>query len=116
MVTLSLKITQKKYVLFQINQLQEADPLEERLIKKYATDALKAISFIHDHGIIHGDIKLANFAIDKSHDEDGVLKVIDFGLSMFRDAEMDGKALMSHPCGSFGYMAPEIRGVSFYNN
>ena len=84
------------------------------MIKKYASDILKGLAYIHSCGIIHGDIKLANLAIDSSNGED-VVKIIDFGLSLLRNDELEGKACMSQPMGTMGYMAPEIKGVSqFY--
>lgn len=64
-------------------------------------------------GIIHADIKLANIGLHKeSEDSEGIVKVFDFGLSLVTDSSLDGKAHMSRGVGTFGYMAPELKGVS----
>ena len=52
-------------------------------------------------------------AIDRSIDEDGQIKLLDFGLSLVRDNELEGKACMAQAVRTYGYMAPEIKGVSF---
>ncbi|CAK72996.1 unnamed protein product (macronuclear) [Paramecium tetraurelia] len=60
----------------------------------------EGLSFTHKNNIIHRDIKLANLILQN----DGVLKIIDFGLACF-----DGDQLKNHPkCGTPGYCAPEI--------
>jgi serine/threonine protein kinase len=64
-------------------------------------------------GIIHGDVKLANIGLHKeSEDSEGVIKVFDFGLSLVSDSSLSGKAHMNKSVGTFGYMAPELKGVS----
>jgi len=96
------------------DRLEETkNPIEDdKHLKKYAIEILRALAYIHDWGIIHADIKLPNLALDKSQDPIGVVKIIDFGLSLIRDPELGGNAIMPTPMGTFGYMAPEITGVS----
>lgn len=60
------------------------------------------ITDIHDRDIIHRDIKPANVR----RDSNGVLKIIDFGLSREKDVDDKTKSVI----GSFGYIAPELMG------
>lgn len=55
---------------------------------------------IHDQNIIHRDIKPQNVR----RDANGVLKIIDFGLSREVDVDDKTKSII----GSFGYLAPEL--------
>lgn len=47
--------------------------LKEQLVKQ----ALKAIKALHDVGVLHGDVRLANFVTS----DDGSVRVVDFGRS-----------------------------------
>ncbi|KAF8621322.1 hypothetical protein AX15_007860 [Amanita polypyramis BW_CC] len=61
----------------------------------------KGLKHIHDHNVIHGDMKLRNVLFD-SH---GVPKISDFGLSRILDCE--GFATLATSV-SYPYTAPEI--------
>lgn len=65
---------------------------------------LKALCHCHEHGVVHRDIKLANFCFE-SEAPDAELKMIDFGLS--RVLQSAGQ-LMQTCCGTIAYMAPEV--------
>lgn len=69
-----------------------------------AMQLCEALSFAHEHGIIHRDIKPGNIMVN---DADHV-KVADFGLArpVSNEAEED------NPMGTPDYAAPEIRGGS----
>jgi len=62
----------------------------------------------HSHGVAHRDLKLENVLLTK----EGVVKVIDFGLSHLYALNTDGKAdrtkLLKDVCGSKSYAAPEV--------
>jgi serine/threonine protein kinase len=74
-------------------------------LRYYLAEMVLGIEALHQNGIIHRDIKPANVLID----EDGHLKLTDFGLSEFRSkigsTTKDGKTLIK---GSAQYLAPEI--------
>ena len=69
--------------------------------------AASAISYAHDKGILHRDVKPANFLIDESLK----LWVTDFGLAKLRADDQQRKTVQSRVMGTPRYMAPEqIRG------
>ena len=69
---------------------------------------LEAISYVHSKGIIHRDLKPENLIL-KSKDNDYDVKIADFGLASFIK---DGEKL-NLPCGSPGYVGPEVLDSSF---
>ncbi|KNH09434.1 protein kinase [Perkinsela sp. CCAP 1560/4] len=79
-------------------------PLGHEVAKKYLIECLRAISFLHTQGVVHGDIKPQNILVDTN----GVCKLTDFGSSaLIHETTSDG--FMS---GTPFYMAPEAcRGV-----
>lgn len=61
----------------------------------------KALAYIHELGIIHRDVKLANLIRNEEDD----IKLIDFGVSIFKDQiALEKRRLVGSAC----YMAPEI--------
>ncbi|XP_027354325.1 serine/threonine-protein kinase STY46-like isoform X2 [Abrus precatorius] len=67
---------------------------------KVATDISKGMKYLHQHDIIHRDLKAANLLIDKS----GVVKVADFGVARVHDQS----GIMTAETGTYRWMAPEI--------
>lgn len=59
-----------------------------------------AVGYLHEKGILHRDLKLENILID----EDGYLKIIDFGLSK----KLKPNQKTSTMVGTSFYKAPEI--------
>jgi calcium-dependent protein kinase len=63
-----------------------------------------ALSYLHERGIIHRDIKAENLLIKRIDDDNFDVKLIDFGFSKILRFNLAGSFL-----GTGGYIAPEIR-------
>lgn len=78
----------------------------ENHARKYARQLLSALEHMHDHGIVHRDLKAENLMLSTDND----LKIIDFGLSN----DITGKKFLDTGCGSLAYSAPELVGCKPY--
>ncbi|KAF2309545.1 hypothetical protein GH714_003774 [Hevea brasiliensis] len=77
--------------------------LKEEVARKYFQQLISAVSFCHARGVFHRDLKPENLLLD----ENGDLKVSDFGLSAVSDQiRQDG--LFHTFCGTPAYVAPEV--------
>jgi serine/threonine protein kinase len=70
------------------------------------TDMITAVHFLHSNGVIHCDIKPSNFIV-VSTPKGPVAKLIDFGMSTYRDKPI-------HNCQTLAFAPPEI--LSLYYN
>ncbi|KAM4865934.1 dual specificity protein kinase TTK isoform 2-T6 [Thomomys bottae] len=69
--------------------------------KSYWKNMLEAVHTIHQHGIVHSDLKPANFLI-----VDGMLKLIDFGIA--NQMQPDTTSIVKDSqVGTINYMPPE---------
>ncbi|KAM1167110.1 hypothetical protein ACFX19_029703 [Malus domestica] len=75
----------------------------ENLSRKYFQQLISAVGYCHSRGIYHRDLKPENLLID----ENGNLKVSDFGLSAVAD-QIRPDGLLHTLCGTPAYVAPEI--------
>jgi serine/threonine protein kinase len=57
----------------------QKQPVQPKLIQSYAFQLLCGVYHLHTHGVFHRDLKPENILLD----EDGMLKICDFGLSRF---------------------------------
>jgi len=69
---------------------------------------LEAMAYVHSKGIVHWDLKPENLIL-KNKDNDLDVKIADFGLASFL---APGEKL-NLPCGSPGYVGPEVLDESF---
>ncbi|XP_023518648.1 CBL-interacting serine/threonine-protein kinase 12-like [Cucurbita pepo subsp. pepo] len=77
--------------------------LKEEVARKYFQQLISAVAFCHARGVFHRDLKPENLLLD----ENGNLKVSDFGLSAVSDQiRQDG--LFHTFCGTPAYVAPEV--------
>lgn len=77
--------------------------LKEDAARKYFQQLISAVDFCHSRGVYHRDLKPENLLLD----ENGNLKVSDFGLSaVTQQLRQDG--LLHTTCGTPAYVAPEV--------
>ncbi|XP_043689495.1 CBL-interacting serine/threonine-protein kinase 12-like [Telopea speciosissima] len=77
--------------------------LKEEVARKYFQQLISAVGFCHARGVYHRDLKPENLLLD----ENGDLKVSDFGLSAVSD-QMRQDGLFHTFCGTPAYVAPEV--------
>lgn len=77
--------------------------IKEERARSYFQQLISAIDFCHSRGVYHRDLKPENLILD----ENGALKVSDFGLSALNACKhQDG--LLHTTCGTPAYVAPEV--------
>ena len=76
-------------------------PLDMEFVRYHAREMLRCVKVVHDSGIVHSDLKPANFVFVK-----GILKIIDFGIA---NAVPDHTVNIyrENQIGTPNYMAPE---------
>ncbi|GFS42583.1 CBL-interacting protein kinase 5 [Actinidia rufa] len=77
--------------------------LREDLARKYFQQLISAVDFCHSRGVCHRDLKPENLLLD----ENGDLKVSDFGLSALPE-QLRHDGLLHTRCGTPAYVAPEV--------
>ncbi|XP_076886506.1 CBL-interacting protein kinase 18-like [Bidens hawaiensis] len=77
--------------------------LNEQTAQRYFHQLINAVDFCHSRGVYHRDLKLENLLLD----ENGDLKVSDFGLSALAESKRDD-GLLHTTCGTPAYVAPEV--------
>ncbi|THG16018.1 CBL-interacting serine/threonine-protein kinase 5-like [Camellia sinensis] len=77
--------------------------LNEDSARKYFQQLISAVDFCHSRGVSHRDLKPENLLLD----ENGDLKVSDFGLSALPE-QLWNDGLLHTQCGTPAYVAPEI--------
>mmetsp|Transcript_32357 Transcript_32357/g.69910 ORF Transcript_32357/g.69910 Transcript_32357/m.69910 type:complete len:556 (-) Transcript_32357:72-1739(-) len=85
-----------------------SEPLQLDTAWRYFRDAINAVEFMHERHIIHRDIKPENMLID----EDGTLKLSDFGVSEQVTADSD---IIANTAGTPAFLAPECCKVGAFH-
>ena len=86
------------------HRLSRQEPMSLRRKLEVAAEICDGLSYAHRRGLIHRDIKPANIFIT----DDGVVKLLDFGLARMVASELTRSNTMM---GTVNYMAPEqVRG------
>lgn len=83
-----------------LKQVEEHGSIGEPLLCHYVLQIMNGLQCIHEHGIIHRDLKLENILLIESN-----IKLADFGLS--NALRLHQEKLITR-CGSPEYVAPEI--------
>jgi len=97
--------------LFIVMELMEGGELYEEIVKRktftekdaseITRQLCEALSYLHDRGIVHRDLKLENLLLKKKNKLE--IKLADFGLSKL----YSGQALQT-ACGTPFYVAPDV--------
>ncbi|XP_052025332.1 mitogen-activated protein kinase kinase kinase 4 isoform X2 [Apodemus sylvaticus] len=79
--------------------------LQEHVIRLYSKQITVAINVLHEHGIVHRDIKGANIFLTSS----GLIKLGDFGCSVkLKNNAQTMPGEVNSTLGTAAYMAPEV--------
>ncbi|XP_068653595.1 CBL-interacting serine/threonine-protein kinase 6-like [Aristolochia californica] len=84
--------------------------LREDVARCYFQQLISAVDFCHSRGVYHRDLKPENLLLD----EEGNLKVTDFGLSALSE-HLRNDGLLHTTCGTPAYVAPEVIGKKGYD-
>jgi len=82
----------------------------EKVACRYILSMVKAVRYLHDHNIVHRDLKLENFLFETDSDESELI-LIDFGLSQIYYPN----EVILNPVGTPYYVAPEVLNGAYGN-
>ncbi|KAK9741496.1 hypothetical protein RND81_03G110300 [Saponaria officinalis] len=80
----------------------------EPLARRYFQQLVSALGYCHRNGVAHRDVKPQNILLD----DEGMIKVCDFGLSAVAESPKKSEHLLRTACGTPAFAAPEIVGRS----
>ncbi|OQV13217.1 Calcium/calmodulin-dependent protein kinase kinase [Hypsibius exemplaris] len=99
------------YMVFELLERGEVlvipteHPLHESTVRRLFRDLILGVEYLHYNGILHRDLKPSNLLLD----DNGRLKIADFGLSHMFDGKDD---LLGGTVGTPAFHAPEILACS----
>ncbi|XP_028404543.1 mitogen-activated protein kinase kinase kinase 1-like isoform X3 [Dendronephthya gigantea] len=87
-------------------------PLEEKVAVSYTQQITRGVAYLHEHHVIHRDIKGANILLDSTGH---VVKVADFGaVARLKTEKTFSGEFQGQLLGTIAFMAPEVlRGESY---
>ncbi|CAK9018666.1 unnamed protein product [Durusdinium trenchii] len=88
----------------ELQQRWNSEAYEEEDAMEATKQMLYAVNYLHAHNICHRDLKLENFLYE-SGDKNASLKLIDFGLSISLD---DDEMTMKSTVGTLLYCSPDV--------
>lgn len=105
----SIETTHRIYIIMEyarngslLDMIRRENFFSEMKARRIYHQLIDALEYIHSRGIVHRDIKCENILFD----DDGVLKIIDFGFaSLYRGSKT---SLSETYCGSRAYCCPEL--------
>eukprot|EP00667_Euglena_gracilis_P001475 EG_transcript_1474 len=81
--------------------LKKFGKFQESSVQRYTRDIVRGLSYLHNNGVLHRDVKPANVLVEHT----GACKLADFGTAaMLQHNESHGADLVGTP----QYMAPEV--------
>lgn len=90
------------------DKIVSAGKLSEDQARVYFQQLVAGVEYCHSKGVCHRDLKPENLLLD----ENGDLKISDFGLSALYDGDPDAggsrSQLLHTTCGTPNYVAPEV--------
>lgn len=84
-------------------RLEQHGRVDESLARHYFQQLIDGVAFCHKNGVAHRDLKPENLLLD----ENGDIKITDFGFSSMRSVDVNADLLYTQ-CGTPDYCAPEI--------
>ncbi|KAF1746631.1 hypothetical protein GCK72_023088 [Caenorhabditis remanei] len=93
------------------DKLVENVPMKAKIAQYFFKHLIEGLSCIHEHGIMHNDIKPDNLLITRQGDKE-ILKISDFGLSMLFRSDKSER-ILHYINGTDAYNAPEMYSRSF---
>ncbi|MBT8102008.1 MAG: HEAT repeat domain-containing protein [Gammaproteobacteria bacterium] len=84
-------------------EIPDNKPMDIQKVLKYSRDIAAGMNVAHQAGVIHRDLKPANILVN----EDGLLKIVDFGVAAAASSGDTQLTKTGYVIGSPKYMAPE---------
>lgn len=87
---------------------ERSGPITGARLENFLRQMLAGLSYVHQKGILHRDIKPGNFIVG----DDGTVKVLDFGIAKLLEAEDHKLTKTGTHIGTVLYMSPEqVKGL-----
>ena len=79
--------------------------LDEVIVRRYTKQIVEAVACLHEHGVVHRDIKGANIVLTQ---EMKTIKLRDFGCAVKIKSHTTMPGELQGFVGTQAYMAPEV--------